>query len=149
MIKKLSISLAVIIVAVLIWLFAPGKPEEYKSTSIKIKNTVLTAEIADTPALMQQGLSGRESLAYDKSMLFIFETPSKPGFWMKDMYFALDIIWIGEDQRVREITKNIMPGSYPQILSPSQPVLYVLEANAGWSEKNNIQIGDMVEFEKR
>ncbi len=109
---------------------------------LEIGNTVIKIEIADTDLARAQGLSGRSSLPTDSGLLFIFSTPGKPGFWMKDMHFPIDIIWLDEDWRVAAITANLAPETYPQVFYPPTPIKYVLEVNAGLAEKNQLKIGN-------
>ncbi|KKU15506.1 hypothetical protein A3A20_02330 [Candidatus Wolfebacteria bacterium RIFCSPLOWO2_01_FULL_45_19] len=101
-------------------------------------------EIADTPEARQLGLSGREVLDENEGMLFIHETPGSYGYWMKDMNFPLDIVWLGEDMKIIGAMENVLPESYPEAFYPPQPVRYALEVNAGWVKKNNIQTGNKI-----
>ena len=110
------------------------------------QNWLLQIEIADAEAERNRGLSGRASLPADSGLFFIFEAVSQPGFWMKDMNFPIDIIWIDEDWRIVGITANATPNSYPQIFYPPAPIKYALEINAGLSAKHHLQIGDPIEF---
>jgi uncharacterized membrane protein (UPF0127 family) len=97
-------------------------------------------------------LSGRPSLAPGTGMLFIFETEGVYYFWMKDMRFPLDMVWISAGCVVVDITKDAPPPEPGQALaelarySPSQPAQYVLEINAGEAEAADIHAGDPVEF---
>ncbi|MGB6881980.1 MAG: DUF192 domain-containing protein, partial [Microgenomates group bacterium] len=98
----------------------------------------------------RQGLSGKENLPEGEGMLFIFESKNiQPPFWMKDMKFAIDIIWI-DDDKIVQIDKDIQPpepGASDNKLvlyTPNQPIDYVLEVNAGFSEENKIKVGDSV-----
>jgi len=65
---------------------------------------------------------------------------------MKDMQFAIDILWIDENKKIVDITHNAVPESYPSIFQPNSPTKYVLEVNAGWAERNKIAFGENVEF---
>lgn len=114
--------------------------------SIKIDSKEIKVEIADTDEKRERGLSGRKSLGKNEGMLFIFQLPAKYSFWMKDMFFPLDIIWIDENKRVSAISKNIFPETYPASFSPSEDVKYVLEVNAGWAEKNGVKVGGFIEL---
>ncbi len=113
---------------------------------LSIGETSIQIEIADEPAELSRGLSGRESLGEDEGLLFIFDKPGIYPFWMKEMHFPIDIIWIGEDMRVVDITRSATPESYPKTFSPSTPVPYVLEVNANFSDRENIKPGDEVIF---
>ncbi len=113
---------------------------------IKIRGAKLKVDLAVTPTEMRQGLSGRKELANNEGMLFVFPTETVPSFWMKDMRFAIDIIWLDKQSRVVGIEHNMQPDSYPQLFSPSQPIKYVLEVKAGWAKKHAIKLGDRAEL---
>ncbi len=115
---------------------------ESTTLSIKISSAKLNVDLAITPAEMSKGLSGRESLTENEGMLFIFPAETIPSFWMKEMKFAIDIIWLDEKGRVVGIEHNLQPDSYPKLFSPSQPIKYVLEVKAGWAKKHSIKLGD-------
>ena len=108
-------------------------------------------EIANTNELRQKGLSSRESLSSNSGMLFVFEEPGHHSFWMKDMRFPLDLIWIGQDGRILYIEKGALPCGFecPTISPPRTEEFlskYVLEVNAGLSEIYNFSIGDFVKI---
>lgn len=113
---------------------------------ITINNSVITVELAETNLQRQRGLSDRNHLLENNGMLFIFEKTQSISFWMKDMNFPLDIIWIDKDKKIIGIEKDVSPDTYPKTFIPSEPIVYVLETNAGWSENNNINIGDFIEI---
>jgi len=113
---------------------------------LKIAGQTLQVDLAILPEAQEMGLSGRKSLNEKQGMLFVFYKPEIYNFWMKDMLFPIDIIWIREDKRVVYIKKNVLPDSYPETFSSDFPAQYVLEVSAGFSEKNNLKVGDRVEF---
>ena len=83
---------------------------------------------------------GRESLAYDEGMLFIYDEDIQPAFWMKNMNFPIDILFIGEDRLIRHIESNVLPclpeaPKCPRVFPPV-PVRYVLEVQAGQQLKS-------------
>lgn len=115
---------------------------------MKVGGADISVEIADTDFLRQQGLSGRDSLNENSGMLFSFPKSSLPSFWMKGMKFPLDFIWIANNKIV-QIDKNIEPepgktDSELTLYRPKTPIDYVLEVNAGFSDKNNLKTGDSV-----
>lgn len=120
----------------------------YQSGTVTIGKNKLKVEMAEAALAQLKGLSWRKSLDPNSGMLFVFGTPSFYSFWMKDMFFPIDIIWISNDQIV-DITKNVpVPqGNYLPTYSPSEPVNYVLEINAGYSDSHGIKIGDQVKIE--
>jgi len=104
-------------------------------------------EIVDTPASISQGLSGREKLKDKQVMLFSFPDTQPRIFWMKDMKFALDFIWV-KNGVVVGLTKNVPPpaennGITEVVPSPSE-VNQVVEVNAGFIDKYGIREGDSV-----
>jgi len=118
---------------------------------IKINNTEIELEIADTPEKRTKGLSNRDSLDQNKGMLFVFPKGSTATFWMKDMKFDLDIIWI-RDSKIVKIDKNAKapktgtPDNKLTLYKSNQPIDYVLEVNSSFTDKNNIKVGDKVEL---
>lgn len=112
----------------------------------KIAGQMIKVELALTREAQELGLSGRKNLKEYEGMLFIFPKPQKNYFWMKDMNFPIDIIWIDEDFKIIYIEKNVEPSSFPNSFGPGVDNRYVLEISAGFSEKNNLKEGDKVEF---
>lgn len=105
-------------------------------------------EIANTPQAKQQGLSGRATLNENQGMLFPFSEPSTPGIWMKDMRFAIDIIWLSDTGLVLGVEENVMPETYlenpPRVFYPPQPVSYVLEVRAGVARERGFLVGSVI-----
>ena len=94
-----------------------------------------TYEVVDTDATREQGLSGRTSIPENYGMLFVFPKKDLHGFWMKDMQFAIDMIWINEEGIIVGIERGATPESFPQSFFPPEPVPYVLETVPGEAEK--------------
>ena len=120
----------------------------YKSEII-VNGKVFEVQVADTNYLLEKGLSGREPLLDNQGMFFIFEKPDKYGFWMKEMKFPIDIIWIDHNFQIIHIEKSVKPDTYPKIFYPESKASYVLEISAGESLKANLKIGDTVKFIKK
>jgi len=113
---------------------------------VKIARQNVKVELALTNMVRERGLSGRKELKENEGMLFVFDRPSKYSFWMKNMNFSVDIIWLGEDLRVVYIKKDARPELYPETYTPTENAKYVLEVPAGFSEKNNLKVGDSASF---
>lgn len=105
----------------------------------------LVLELAQTPKQWEVGLSNRSDLGPIDGMLFLFNHHHIPVFWMKNMQFPIDIIWIS-DGEVVEITPNVPISTTDKLptYSPRVPINMVLETRAGWATENNIQIGDQL-----
>lgn len=135
--------------------FLYGKRDGKSTVDVKIDNITINTVLANNEKLRKKGLGGTEQLNENEGMLFVFDEKGgigryPPVFWMKDMLIAIDIIWI-DDGKIIQIDKDIKP---PQKdtpdkdldrYTPKNPVDYVLEVNAGFSDKNNIKAGDSVE----
>lgn len=124
----------------------PGQSLNTDLSKVQIGTAQFNVEVAATPLLRAQGLSGREKLSGDSGMLFIFDEPAIYSFWMKEMRFPLDIVWIDKSLNVVDITRNALPESYPETFSPKTPAQYVLEIPGGVAEEKDIKAGDAVTF---
>lgn len=113
---------------------------------VKIAGKTLKIELANTTEKQIRGLSGRESIGEEEGMLFVFSEKGKNYFWMKDMKFPIDIIWIDENLKIIYIKNNALPESFPDFFGPEEDSKYVLEVLGSFSEKNNLKVGDSVIF---
>jgi hypothetical protein len=128
-----------------------GGPSK-KLVTINIKYLNMDAAIAKTASERKKGLSGRDSLPLNQGVLFVFEQSGTYGFWMKDMKFAIDILWLDESKKIVDIAQSVPtePDKKDKeftIYKPSQNAKYVLEINAGLSQLHGLQIGDQANFE--
>lgn len=119
---------------------------------IKIGDRILNIEVVQSLIDRERGLSGRESLAVNAGMLFVFEKPGLYGFWMKGMKFPIDILWLDENLRVVDIKEKAEPSSYsitsPQNFVPQDAAKFVLEANAGFASYAGVKISNQAEILK-
>jgi len=115
-----------------------------KSTVI-LKDISLSVELAQTPKQWEKGLSDRTDLGELDGMVFIFPEYHVPIFWMKQMQFGVDMIWISGG-KVVDITRSaiVETGDKLPTYSPKEPVNMVLETRAGWAQDNGIAIGDQL-----
>lgn len=120
-----------------------------KTTKVTVNNTSFTAEIADTPKKQEVGLSQRKNFPEDRAMLFPFGKLGIYPFWMKNMKFPIDILFIsnGKIVTIYEDAKPAKDNEPPQIYSSQEPADTVLEINAGLSKQNNIKTGDEVKIQ--
>lgn len=144
--KKVSVILAVLFLAIAFY-FANKK----NTAMIRVGGKEISVEIAKTEEEREKGLSERQSLCEDCGLLFVFDSMDIYPFWMRKMYFDIDIIWIVGD-KVVDITEGAKKPSLADLDKPSE--LYfsrveidrVLEVNAGFVKKNKIFIGDKIEY---
>jgi uncharacterized membrane protein (UPF0127 family) len=137
--KLIFVSLALVL------LTGCSKTSEQKNKSLTINDHTWTIETVSTPEALEKGLSGRESLAADSGMYFVFNDLTERTFWMKNMKFPLDIVFIKDDEIIK-VDYDAMPeGDNPQNFYYSkEAVNRVLEINNGDAMKYNLKPGDKV-----
>lgn len=108
---------------------------------IESASKTLSVELANTQESRGQGLSDRECLAENSGMLFEFDSSAPHCFWMKDMNFSLDIIWLDENKQVVDYQQSATPESYPEAFCPDELAKYVIEVNSGYVDTHNIEVG--------
>jgi uncharacterized membrane protein (UPF0127 family) len=101
-------------------------------------------EVARNEAERAQGLMYRRSMAADRGMLFDFGHVEQVAMWMQNTYLPLDMLFIRADGTIARIAANAEPLSTRTIPS-GEPVLGVLELNAGTASRMGIKPGDRVE----
>ena len=111
--------------------------------TLTIKGQQVIVDVATTPSQQQQGLSGREQLAEGTGMLFVFPVPAIQTFWMKDMQFPIDILWIA-DHRVIGIEPAVAADDGLRRYSSPFAVDEVLELPAGWVQRYSVRLGDEI-----
>ncbi|MEM8508560.1 MAG: DUF192 domain-containing protein [Bacteroidota bacterium] len=107
----------------------------------------LNIEIADSDYEVQTGLMYRESMRENEGMLFVFPDVAVHSFYMKNTQFPLDLLFIDPSLKVASITENAQPLDETS-LSSQVPIKYVLEINAGLTQKWNIKVGDSIAYNK-
>jgi uncharacterized protein len=113
---------------------------------VRIGSQSFAARTVITDEGRQRGLSYTETLGKRAGMLFVFENPSNHCFWMKDMKYPLDIIWLDESKKVVTIHENLQPESFPRSFCGAESSIYVLEVPAGSVEMNTIKLGEQASF---
>ncbi len=113
-----------------------------KRISIYNKDFNITSYVAESVGEKTRGLSVFDSLDYNESMLFVFNNSDFHPFWMKDMNFPIDIIWLNEDKEIVFIKQNAKPKDFPKTYMPTKKNMYTIEFKEGFVSKNNLEIGD-------
>ncbi|MBX6329652.1 MAG: DUF192 domain-containing protein [Pseudolabrys sp.] len=126
---------------------APARADELRTLEIATRTGVhvFAVEIADTEPERERGLMYRRSLPDGQGMLFDFHREQEVGFWMKNTYIPLDMIFIRGDGTILRIAENTEPLS-TRLIPSGGPVRAVLEVKAGTARKFDIRAGDRVAF---
>lgn len=124
--------------------------EQMKKGTIEIEGTEYEVLIADTEELRETGLQGVTSLPTNEGMLFVFDSPEKVSFWMKDTYIPLDIIYISQDGEVLQVFPNCAPMDDTLLEADTDEVKYVLELNpeSGVNVGDDVYLGDLWDDEE-
>lgn len=141
--RFVKIILICVALAALITPFVALRPTGVWLTS---GNQTYYLEKATTEAAREKGLGGRVAMAQNRGMLFVFEKPAIQCFWMKDMQFPLDIIWLDAEKKVTYVATDVSPASYPQNYCGGDATRYVLELRAGEAKRAGITLGKTLEF---
>jgi uncharacterized protein len=113
--------------------------------TIQVKGNTVRVTIADTQKKTSRGLSGRKGLGPDEGMLFVFPYEDIHAFWMKDMLFSIDILWLDKNGKIVYLKESVSPETFPATFAPETPAKYVLEVQAGYSAKHGVRTGDVIE----
>jgi uncharacterized membrane protein (UPF0127 family) len=115
-------------------------------TVLKSNNKRYTLQVAATTRSQALGLGNRTSLPKNQGMLFVFQKPAVQCFWMKDMHFPIDMVWVSSDRRVEYVESNVSPKTYPHLFCPAVQARYVIELNAGQAKQADIRTGKLLSF---
>ena len=120
---------------------------------IHIGETVYVLDLAVTPDERAQGLSGREFMPDERGMLFVYDHDGPRTFWMPNMHFPLDMVWIREDCTVAGVTADVpnppldTPRDQLELYPSTGMVRFILELNAGQAAQHDIEAGGIVRFD--
>ena len=114
--------------------------------TVQVGSTKIQAELAKNSDQQQQGLGNRPCIEKNQGMLFVFNKPRRYPFWMKDMRFPIDIVWIGADHKVVGLDVNLQPSTYPDSFEAAKPVQYVLELQANRADSLGLVLGTPINF---
>ncbi|MFH1473412.1 MAG: DUF192 domain-containing protein [Candidatus Aenigmatarchaeota archaeon] len=133
----------IIIIICLLLIFAYGISGN-KQARVCFESNCFDVSLALTPEERSRGLMFVEHLDDDRGMLFVFDRSGIYPFWMKNTLIPLDIIWLDSDSSVVFISRDTQPciSSTCDSTNPEKQASYVLEINAGISDRMNIDIGD-------
>lgn len=122
----------------------------YEKTTISVNGFKVSMAIASTNEQRIRGLSGVEKMNENEGMLFLFDKPSKQGFWMNKMNFPIDIIWLDSNNKVVHIEKQLEPCKLIlacPVYNPEFDSLYVIELRSGFADNHSIKNGMIINFD--
>ena len=129
----------------------PGALEQLHTRTVVLPGgQEILAEVVSDPADMARGLMFRDSLAPDRGMLFIHNAAGRHPYWMFQVRIPLDIIWLGPDRAIVEISAATPPcrtesSGCPQY-GGNQDAQFVLELAGGMAGKYGLKLGDRISF---
>ena len=146
--KLITACVGVVAILALLLPFAFAKPA---TATLQAGKKTYALNIAASTAAQQKGLGGRKSLARNRGMLFVFDAPATQCFWMKDMQFPIDIIWLNSDKQVTRVAANVSPDTYTEASGKNSQKFcgdvstkYVIELNAGEAKQAGLVVGQPV-----
>ncbi len=141
MIKKMAS------IAVLVLLLSACHTNQHRVT---INDISFAVELADDDNSRALGLMYRKQMDDGEGMLFIFPDSQMRAFWMKNTLIPLDILYFDANKKIVSISENTPPCKNTSSRCPNypskKPTKYVLEINAGLSEKYGFKAGDEIEI---
>lgn len=113
---------------------------------LEMPTKTISVEVVDTRESRELGLSGRRLLAENSGMLFVFDFPGRYAFWMKDMLFPIDIVWISKAGVVVHVEKEVAPESYPETFINTIEATYILELPSGKADEYGIRLATKIKM---
>ena len=119
-----------------------------RTTTVTIDDIQIIAWIADTQTARETGLMGMQNINENEGMLFVYEVPGAYSFWMKNTLMPLDVIFVSNNMKIISI-QNMEPCiTEPcRIYPPPSDILYAIEVKGGFAERNNIEVGQIVNID--
>lgn len=146
--KKLLFVLGFVALVVSLAYF--GAPQEENQGLSMIRATLggvsLVLEVVDTPLLQAKGLSGHTPLEKNTGMLFVFDRDDRHAFWMKDMTFPIDIVWLDKNYAIVDVWERADPASYPEARQPRSDARFVVELPANFFQEHRLKVGNILEI---
>lgn len=138
------ISIFVGLVFILGLIFAYKYVANRNSDDLSVKGVTFKTEIVSTKEAMSQGLSGRDKINNNAAMVFDFGETAQHCMWMKDMKFAIDILWLDESDKIIAIERSVKPESFPDKFCHNGKT--VVELAAGTVDRLPLYTGDVFRY---
>lgn len=141
----LGAALVVLAVSLLVSAGHNGSARHNKTgPNVRLGGKQYALEVADTPSAQEKGLGDRNAMPADLGMIFTFPVEGRQCFWMKDMRFSLDIVWVDSSKHVSNIERDLSPATYPNEYCGTAKD--VIELNAGVTTQAMLHIGDTIDY---
>ena len=142
---KMVVTFLFLFTALTFILIGCGRPSY---TDVCTDNYCFTTEVVKTFQAKKIGLMHRPSIADNEAMLFVYRKPGYNTIWMKNMNFAIDILWIDENNLIVDYKKSAPPCKQEpcEIYQPKKTAQYILETKAGKIDELNLKINDKLSF---
>lgn len=127
------------------WPGAQDCPVENPRIALRAGTATLQVELATNNDARYCGLAFRDQLGPDAGMLFVYPTPQRLEFWMKDTRIPLALAFIDADRRITEV-HELIPAMGERSVTSEKPALFALETNSEWFDANAVSTGDSVDF---
>lgn len=144
--KTILITVILLFVTIICIFIVFVKANKSDTVKVQIGGVNYSLELVNTDATRQQGLSGKPKLESNTGMLFDFKQDGYWQIWMKDMNFAIDILWINNQKQIVGVKQDALPQNYPESYGAEQQSQYVIELPAGSVKERNIKIGDTLSW---
>lgn len=144
--KKVLV-IGIVVVMVLSWTLLRVQLTGFGKGEVTIGDGAqVQVDVAASDETRQRGLSGRTALGENEGMLFLFGEPVPQTFWMKDMNFPIDSLWIRDGEIVDIIVDTPPPkeGEDIPVFASREPVDAVLEVPSGFAARNGLRLGTPV-----
>jgi uncharacterized membrane protein (UPF0127 family) len=109
------------------------------------KISTISIALAEDDKTRSMGLMDVKTLGKDQGMLFIFPSEMRQSFWMANTPLPLDLIFVNEKSEIVSIHQNAKPFS-TQSIDSEYPAKYVVEVNAGYSVRHDLQLGNIIQY---
>lgn len=140
--KTLLITVILLFIALLCFAVYFSKINSGNIVKVQIGGVDYSLDLVNKDSSRQQGLSGKQKLEPNTGMLFDFKQSGDWQIWMKDMNFAIDILWLNNQKQIVGIKQSALPQNYPETYGAKQQSRYVIELPAGSVKERNIKIDD-------
>ncbi len=146
---KSTLRLSIALWAMLILAGCGQKSLIFEQQTYNLAGQDFVLDLAKTPKQSSQGLSNRVKLESNQGMLFIYPEKQNLSFWMKEMNFDIDLVWLVDGKIMAYIENMPKPApntalkDLPLYTSP-MPVNQVLELPAGTVQRLKLEVGQQL-----